>query len=467
MTTLAFFPCIQIIYGLLGVLAVLSCVRLLFPGLKESSPTIDAMRFHRLWPTNPEEKSPRTYQKAQEISQDLMEEFLNEEGIGVLFFGVDTHLKGVNSHARLLLGLCHRDDIGKTAKDILPQELSDALLNCWQEELNVHVPLLELPSIGSLTRDVSAQVILLRDKMEEAYGIAVFLLPQMNMPNGESASQESRYRQLALLGTHAASMVHEIKNPLVALKTFAELLPAKYNDPEFRDDFSKIALNQIRRIDTIVNDLLDYAKPKKPILVAGNPIKALEEAMDVLAVQMRENKIRVRRVAFKGVPQVRLDGEQLRRVFINVLLNAVEAMPKGGNLAITSRYKAQTGKTGVPGERVRGFGNDLAARNQADDDGHNGVIEICVADTGPGISMEDLNHIFEPFYSTKKKGSGLGLTISKRILEDHGGQIVFRSGKSGTVCVITLPAWQKPAAKDENGAERSRKTARRGEKELV
>ncbi len=397
-------PMMQMLLGVSVIMASVSTLRFLFPAFADKPL---GWSFHNPWAVFPPVEQLSAQDRSQEVYQSLVDGFFQDSGVGVLFFGEDLRLRGLNYQAKAMLPAISSRPIGALVTDVLPQHQASAALECWQDKFN--------------TSFSGGQSVLLRDKAGESYGIAIFLMPA-EKESGDIDAPElladiGRYKQLASVGMHSAGMAHEIKNPLVALKTFAELLPTRYDDPEFRNTFSKLALHQIRRIDGIVNDLLDYAKPKKPVLLPGKLLHLLDEALDMLAPQMQEKKVRLERLDVKEIPDVLMDAEQMRRVFLNILLNALEAMPDGGVLTVTSAHKSSR----AAGE----------------------IAELCVADTGPGISEEDMDRIFEPFYTTKKKGSGLGLAISKRIVEDHGGLIRFTSRAEGTHCVIELPCWQE------------------------
>ena len=397
-------PMMQLLLDVSVIMASFSTLRFLFPSLVNGSL---GWSFHNPLTSFPTIEQLSAQDRAQEVYQSLVDGFFQDSGVWVLVFDEDLRLRGLSYQAKAMLPEISSRPIGARVTDVLPQHQASAALECWQDKVNTGFP--------------GGQSVLLRDKAGEYYGIVLFLIPA-EKESGDIEAPElladiGRYKQLASVGMHSAGMAHEIKNPLVALKTFAELLPTRYDDPEFRNTFSKLALHQICRIDGIVNDLLDYAKPKKPVLLPGKLLPLLHEAVEILGAQLQEKKVRLERLDVMEIPDVLIDAEQMRRVFLNIVLNALEAMPDGGVLTVTSAHQVS---------------------RSAD-----GNVEICIADTGPGISEQDMEHIFEPFYTTKKKGSGLGLAISKRIVEDHGGQLRFTRRAVGTLCIIELPCWQE------------------------
>jgi len=262
--------------------------------------------------------------------------------------------------------------------------------------------------------------------VEGAGGAACFaLFFRDETPLVEREFAAERNQRLASIGAMTASIAHDIKNPLVALKTFAELFPTKYTEPDFRETFTRIVLNEIRRIDDMVSRLLDYAHPKKPVCEEIDIAKMIAEAAGLYSLKLQQQKIRLNEALERGLPAIHGDGGQLRRVFVNLIMNAIEAMPDGGTLSVSAARKARAGKCPAASDAV----------------------EICIADTGKGIGPREADKIFEPFFTTKKNGSGLGLTICRKIIEDHRGKIELKSSPRGTSFFITLP----PATVDFTG----------------
>lgn len=226
-----------------------------------------------------------------------------------------------------------------------------------------------------------------------------------------------RSDRLASLGTLIASLAHEIRNPLVSIKTFTQLLPERMDDEEFRDYFLKVATGEIDRLTSLINELLGFAKPTEPNL-KGEDINALIDRMGVLIVnEAKKKNITLIKNYDPHLPSVMVDAEQLKQVLLNILLNAIQAIENEGKIWIETRVVQITheGKTGS-------------------------YVQIEIRDTGVGISPENIDHVFDPFFSTKPEGSGLGLAISHQIIHEHGGFIDVESevGK-GTSFRINLP----------------------------
>ncbi len=217
-----------------------------------------------------------------------------------------------------------------------------------------------------------------------------------------------KQKKLASIGTMASSIAHEIKNPLVAVKTFFDLFPTKHDDVEFRDSFSLIVKREVERINELVTQLLDFARPKKPQFEDVDLQRIIRDTLDLLAIHIKDSNVNVAYKDGASLPKVRADREQISRVFMNIILNGVQAMHQGGALEISCSPN----------------------KNK---------LETSIKDNGTGISDQDLEQIFEPFFSTKHKGSGLGLCICQQIIQDHEGEILVHSSPKGTEFKITIP----------------------------
>jgi signal transduction histidine kinase len=234
---------------------------------------------------------------------------------------------------------------------------------------------------------------------------------------GEAFDQKiRRLDRLANLGLISASVAHEIKNGLVPINTFIELLLEKGEDPELTETVRR----ELRRIDLLVTQMLRFGAPgRNGGQETGKSVSVheiFENTLRLLHYPISGKLIRVERKFHAGNGAVQGDEAQLQQVFMNLLLNATEAMGNNGVLTLST-------------EGVNNSGED------------NQQLLIDVKDTGVGISKENLQRLFEPFFTTKKNGTGLGLTICERIIHEHGGSISVCSepGQGSTVSLL-LPA---------------------------
>ena len=220
--------------------------------------------------------------------------------------------------------------------------------------------------------------------------------------------------KLSALGVLASSIAHEIKNPLVSIKTFTQLLPRRFESKEFREKFSKLIPKELERLESVLHELLDFTRPSQAKLKKTNIEGIINNILLLVENEAIRNNVRIIR-EYGDPPEVMADEEKLKQVFMNIVLNAIHAMPAGGNLTIATRLK-------VKGEKLK-------------------VAEISFRDTGKGIPPDHIKDLFSPFFSTKEDGTGLGLSISKRIIKEHDGAIRVESEQGkGTTFFVELPA---------------------------
>ena len=223
---------------------------------------------------------------------------------------------------------------------------------------------------------------------------------------------EARVRQadrLATVGRMAANIAHEIRNPLASLTGAIEVLARDGDLGGTRDRLAQIVVRESERLDHIIKDLLDYARPAPLVLQPINLADTLDEVLLLLEHRPLPDNVKIVR-AYDRELGVEADPQQIRQVFWNLCLNALQAMVEGGELQVAARREGR-------------------------------LVQVRVSDAGHGIHAADLPHIFEPFFSTKSEGSGIGLALVHRIVQEHGGDIDVRShAGQGTIFTITLPA---------------------------
>jgi signal transduction histidine kinase len=230
----------------------------------------------------------------------------------------------------------------------------------------------------------------------------------------EIKSLEERLRQadrLAALGTLSAGLAHEIRNPLSAIKTFVQLLPQKGANPPFMEKFNITVPREIDRINCLVEDLLTLTRRRvRPFVTLDiNPV--IIQVMDLHREEMKKKQIIVEDHLDSTLPTILGDPETLYRAFSNVAINSIQAMPNGGKLTISSEH-----------------------------DRLSSAVKITFKDTGIGMDKETLKNLFNPFFTTKDKGAGLGMALTHKIVEDHQGaiEVMSEEGK-GTTIVVGLP----------------------------
>lgn len=220
----------------------------------------------------------------------------------------------------------------------------------------------------------------------------------------------SHAERLASLGEMVAGISHEIRNPLGIVSSTAELLKQKLarSDPELR--LADVIVQEANRLNNIVTDFLNFARPQAPNLMPCKVDEVIEKNLTFLALEINKNSYKIHKRFASDIPEIQADPGLLYQAFLNILMNAMQAMPEGGEIYI-----------------------ELSANRN--------TLMILFSDEGPGIPDETLNKIWEPFFTTKDKGSGLGLPIVKKIIEGHGGTIEIENGpEKGAQVTVALPA---------------------------
>lgn len=221
-------------------------------------------------------------------------------------------------------------------------------------------------------------------------------------------AQLSHADRLASLGELSAGLAHEINNPLASIKGAVQVMRDGMENPAHKETLTRID-GELTRMTKTINNLLNYARPQPLQARETDLSEVLDNAFFLVGKPMEEKRIEIDKRIPKGLPMLRLDREQMTQVFVNLFLNAIQAMSFGGRLGVN--VKAVQGLT-----------------------------EVRVSDTGPGIPPEHFQKIFEPFFTTKSKGTGLGLAIARRIVKAHGGELsVDRRPEGGTVFKVQLP----------------------------
>lgn len=224
-----------------------------------------------------------------------------------------------------------------------------------------------------------------------------------------------RADRLAAMGTLAAGLAHEIKNPLTAVRAFVQMFPDKFQKQDFRDKFNRIVPRELDRVNELLEDLLNLVRKPRLKIQPVDTYEVIDHVLESLEPEIEKRAVKVICRGRDGMYKILADDSYLIRAIHNIVLNAVQAMPAGGDLTIEARSLSREGRKKV--------------------------VEIMVKDTGPGIPEDQLADIFNPFFTSKEKGTGLGLAVTNKIIEDQGGDVRVNSERArGTVFTISLPA---------------------------
>lgn len=370
---------------------------------------------------------------------------LEEMDSGVIAMGRDLGPTLLNRRAREILEV--PDSVSGPQKPLLPSTVVELVSQVIKSGTRVRDVQLNVARNDGTKVPLSVSATPLRDWSGQIVGaVTVFTdLTEIKLLEAEVR----RVERLATVGTLAAGMAHEIKNPLVSLKTFAQLLPQKYDDPEFRETFSQIASAEIERINSLVEQLLRFARPAKPIPMPIDLHETVEQTLNLLSTELTNKGISIERRYHKGHLLVFADSEQLKQVFMNVLLNAVDV------LASTPEPRLEV-TTGVRRKWGWPIGGPFANLPQGYTTGTQEAW-VKIADNGPGIRESHLKHVFDPFFTTKDTGHGLGLSIAHGIVREHKGSITAENvTRGGAAFTVALPLLELVETKERGEADELR-----------
>lgn len=228
----------------------------------------------------------------------------------------------------------------------------------------------------------------------------------------DTFEQLRRADRLAALGELSAGIAHEIRNPLASVKGSVAILETEIPAGHPKHEFIQIIREEADRLNRIVSEFLKFARPPRPRVEEVSLNQLLESTLLLLQQERDRARVSLTTALAPDLPVLRLDPDQIRQVLLNILINGIQAMPDGGPLHVSTRW-----------------------------DGDRRTAVVIVEDGGPGVPGNDLEHIFDPFYSTKAEGSGLGLSISHQLVELHGGEITAENREGGGLRMrINLPA---------------------------
>jgi two-component system sensor histidine kinase HydH len=328
--------------------------------------------------------------------------------IGLLTLDPEGKITSFNQTAESLLQRSSVEVVGKTASEIIPPQLM-ALFDERKSERDIvereidcvlgggkTVPLeVSLSSLFGDNGEMLGDVLLFRDLTEVQ----------------ELQKEVERNRRLASIGRLAAGIAHEIRNPLSSIKGFATYFKERYREVPEDQKTAEIMVQEVERLNRVIGQLLEFARPMKLNKVQANIDEVITYSIEMIQKQAQEKGIAIHTNLSPKTKDVSIDVDRIGQVFINLYLNAVEAMEQGGSLRVDSSL-----------------------------DEESGTATLVVSDTGRGIERGDLEHVFDPYFTTKQSGTGLGLAIVHRIIEAHRGEVKIESepGK-GTTVTIVLP----------------------------
>jgi PAS domain S-box-containing protein len=254
---------------------------------------------------------------------------------------------------------------------------------------------------------------------------------------GEKAREEQwrRRDRLASLGALAAGVAHEIRNPLAGIGNCAQILKRRFESGDTRASFADLILEEVVRLDRIVTSLLQFARPTTPNLARQPLLPALDRALTLVHELAVRQEVQVHVDRAERLPELFVDLDQMLQVILNVLMNAIQALDRGGEIRVSARVgRKRLVERSQLGRRATDRLESGSAVPEQD------VVSVTIQDNGPGIAAAALARVFDPFFTTRAQGSGLGLSICQSIIREHGGVISIESTVGqGTTVTIDLP----------------------------
>jgi len=329
---------------------------------------------------------------------------------GLITIDLEKRIITLNEMAERILGKKREEIKGLSLKQALNNHhpLSEVMIETLSHEEGVFRSELELKREEGAVWLATSTSLLTDGEGKKIGALAIF------QDISEIKALEERLRQadrLAALGTLSAGLAHEIKNPLSAIKTFVQLLPQKGANPPFMEKFNITVPREIDRINYLVEDLLALTRRRTRPFVNLDVNPVIMQVLDLHGEEMKRKRIIVEDHLDRTLSTILGDLETLYRAFSNVVINSIQAMPNGGKLIMSSGY-----------------------------DRPSAMVKIAFKDTGIGMDQETLKNLFNPFFTTKDKGAGLGMALTHKIVEDHKGtlEVMSEEGK-GTTIVVGLP----------------------------
>ena len=355
-------------------------------------------------------------QKALEIARlkDFSENIVESLNVGVLAVDLEGIVESWNTRMEQLFGVLRRDAVGRRLSSLLPEELTEQIAARRDQEHISGIYKQRLHHQGThLTLNISITPLV--SKSNECIGRLLLFDDVTQRERMEE--QITQTEKLTSLGLLAAGVAHEVNTPLAVISNYIQMLAKQMPEGDPRQSIIDKIVKQTFRASEIVNNLLNFSRTGAAEATSVDVNRVVEETLSLVAHPLKTAQIQVVKELGNSLPPVHGSSNKLQQVFLNLFLNARDAMPGGGMLEV--RTSAQ-----------------------------NGSVEVEVADTGAGIAREDINRIFDPFFTTKSngRGTGLGLSVSYGIIKEHAGKIDVRStpGK-GTSFHVEFPAARKAA----------------------
>ncbi len=344
--------------------------------------------------------------------QDYTQSILRSITSGVLTVGPDGTLTTVNPAAERMLEMSEYDMLHKPLQDVFKDD--GGLIEDLERVLSGKTPLTLRETTLVTHKDKAVHVQAFTSKMRAVGGRILGAVMTIEDVSEVRALTEQLIRadRLAAMGELTAGVAHEVRNPLGVIRASVQLLEETECDKDRVEEATSVIKQEIDRLDKVIKALLDFGRPSTPSFERVDIEDILSDVLLFTDKFAKQSEVRIERRLTGGLPPVFGDTDQLKQVFLNLVTNAVQVMEEtGGTIVVSTRRDGD-------------------------------FVQVDVADDGPGIPVSEVGKIFDPFFSTRDDGTGLGLTIVHRIIDAHGGHIEVESSDEGTTFRVSIPIAQ-------------------------
>jgi PAS domain S-box-containing protein len=358
-------------------------------------------------------ENARLYEQILE-ERNLAQSILESSPNGIITVDKRKTLRMINRKAEEILKLKRRKDLAKNISVVLPGRILEMVKDTLDYETDYLYEEIVRPTEDGVLEIFGATSALLHGPQGNNAGVILTIQDLTEIRKTEAMLQ--RTENLSSLGQMSASIAHEIRNPLASINFNVQLLSKKMNNDPSVQHILKDTLEGIDRIKMVMKRTLDYTKELNASMEDVQIESVLADSITLVSQKLKDHHIEIKMEMVDHVPPICMNAHQLQQVFINLLLNAAEAMPRGGIIKVAGRMEKYAYRRGV---------NPLL---------------VAIEDSGIGIPQENLKRIFDPFFTTKEEGTGLGLSIVHRILEQHKATIEVKSKENqGTIFYLRFP----------------------------
>ena len=363
-----------------------------------------------------------------DYSSKFFQSIIDQLNFGIIIFNKELHIKYINKEGKRLLHLDSVPGNYKKIRDVLGEQNTQAIIT----SMNLMSSAFQRPEIEIVTPDgqrvlIGFTLTEFTDPLQEDG----FILSLKDITYTKELQEEiMRMDRLASLGVMASGIAHEIRNPLAGIKAIAQTFEDELNKTDPKNEYVQRIIKQVNRLDDLLKSLFSYAKPQKPNRQFHYINEIMQDVLSLLKQKLQNQNIKLRQSYEKDLHPIFVDNSQIQQVLFNLILNSIEAIENDGEIEVSISEVDPT----------REFLQRKPFYKKITENRH---LLIKISDNGDGITPENLQQIFNPFFTTKTFGTGLGLSIVYQLVQENNGVIYYESEiKKGTDCFLFLPAFE-------------------------